>query len=630
MYAVSVKKKTLNGEKMSILDGVNSPADLKKLNLKQLEELARDIRESLIRTVSRTGGHIASSLGAVELTIALHRVFQSPQDKIVFDVGHQAYAHKILTGRRNQMHTLRQFKGISGFPKPHESEHDAFIAGHASTSISVALGYATADKQQGKDNYSIAVIGDGALTGGMAYEAIGNAGRSKTNLIILLNDNGMAISQTVGSIAGVLTKIRTSRRYFRAKDYFHRFTRKVPLIGKPIDRFMSFVIRRIKGAIYNTTLFEDLNLSYLGPVDGHDINALTVILERAKQLKTPCVVHAVTVKGKGFSAAEHDPVAFHGAPTFNIHSGEFDHHGTINFSGQFGDIMRQMAETDDKLCVITAAMSEGCGLCHFAKQYPQRFYDVGIAEEHAVTFAAGLAAGGMRPVVAMYSTFLQRCADQLIHDVALSGQKVVFAIDRAGLVGADGETHQGLYDLALFRNAGITVLAPSNYAELKTAFSQALYELDGPVAVRYPRGSEPEIILEDTMANPFISLKSGEKTALISHGVTISSALQVSERLDKVAVIKLNRLWPIPSKMIDILKGYDHVIYLSEEEKAGAIGESIATQLSGCATKVHILAPHGFVEQGSIPQLQKLLALDVDSIVEYCQKECFHEHKATT
>ncbi len=630
MYAVLVKKKTLNGEKMSILDGVNSPADLKKLNSKQLEELARDIRESLIRTVSRTGGHIASSLGAVELTIALHRVFQSPQDKIIFDVGHQAYAHKILTGRRNQMHTLRQFKGISGFPKPHESEHDAFIAGHASTSISVALGYATADKQQGKDNYSIAVIGDGALTGGMAYEAIGNAGRSNTNLIILLNDNGMAISQTVGSIAGVLTKIRTSRRYFRAKDNFHRFMRKVPLIGRPIDRFMSFVIRHIKGAIYNTTLFEDLNLSYLGPVDGHDINALTVILERAKQIKNPCVVHAVTVKGKGFSAAEHDPIAFHGAPTFNIHSGEFDHHQTVNFSSQFGNIMSQMAETDDKLCVITAAMSEGCGLCQFAKQYPQRFYDVGIAEEHAVTFAAGLAAGGMRPVVAMYSTFLQRCADQLIHDVALSGHKVVFAIDRAGLVGADGETHQGLYDLALFRNAGITVLAPSNYAELKTALTQALYELDGPVAVRYPRGSEPEITLEDTMAKPFICLRSGENTVLISHGVTISSVLQASERLNTTAVIKLNRLWPISPELINTLKAYQHVVYISEEEKSGAIGESIAAQLSGCTTKVHVLAPHGFVEQGSIPQLQKLLALDVDSIVEYCQKECFHEHKATT
>ncbi len=615
---------------MSILDGVNSPSDLKKLNLMQLEELAGDIREFLIRTVSRTGGHIASSLGAVELTIALHRVFHSPQDKIIFDVGHQAYAHKILTGRRNQMHTLRQFKGISGFPKPHESEHDAFIAGHASTSISVALGYATADKHQGKDNYSIAVIGDGALTGGMAYEAISNAGRSKTNLIILLNDNGMAISQTVGSIAGVLTKIRTSRRYFRAKDYFHRLMRKVPLIGKPIDRFMSFLIRRIKGAIYNTTLFEDLNLSYLGPVDGHDINALTVILERAKQLKHPCVVHAVTVKGKGFSAAEHDPVAFHGAPTFNVCSGEFDHHQTVNFSSQFGNIMSEMAATDDKLCVITAAMSEGCGLCQFAKQYPQRFYDVGIAEEHAVTFAAGLAAGGMHPIVAMYSTFLQRCADQLIHDVALSGQKVVFAIDRAGLVGADGETHQGLYDLALFRNAGITVLAPSNYVELKTAFTKALYEIDGPVAVRYPRGSEPEIALADTMAESFIPLKTGKKVALISHGVTIATVLHAAEQLDLASVVKLNRLWPIQPEMIDMLKNYDHVVYVSEEEKSGAIGESIAALLSGCTTKVHILAPHGFIEQGSVSQLQNLLALDVDSIVEYCQKECIHEHKATT
>ncbi len=630
MYAVFVTKKILNGEIMSILDGIHSPSDLKKLNVKQLDALAGDIRESLIRTVSRTGGHIASSLGAVELTIALHRVFQSPQDKIIFDVGHQSYAHKILTGRHHQMHTLRQFKGISGFPKPHESEHDAFIAGHASTSISVALGYATADKQLGNDNYSIAVIGDGALTGGMAYEAISNAGRSKTNLIILLNDNGMAISQTVGSIAGVLTKIRTSRRYFRAKDYFHRFMSKVPLIGKPIDRFISSMIRHIKGAIYNTTIFEDLSLSYLGPVDGHDINALTVILERAKQLKRPCFVHAVTVKGKGFSAAEHNPVAFHGASTFNMQSGEFDHHQTDNFSCQFGKILCEMADKDDKICAITAAMTDGCGLCKFGEQHPDRLFDVGIAEEHAVTFAAGLAAGGMKPVVAMYSTFLQRCADQLIHDVALSGHKVLFAIDRAGLVGADGETHQGLYDLALLRNAGITVLAPSNYAELKSALERAMYQIEGPVAIRYPRGAEPQNTPSDSMDNPYINVKSGRKIAIVSHGVTIATAWQAAEKLDDVAVVKLNQLWPIPSDLVDSLKQYDHVVYVSEEEKAGAIGESIATQLSGCATKVHILAPHGFVEQGSIPQLQHMLALDAQSIAEYCLKECVHEHKATT
>ncbi len=610
---------------MSILDGVQSPADLKKLNMDQLEVLAGEVRESLISTVSRTGGHIASSLGAVELTLALHYVFQSPEDKIVFDVGHQAYTHKILTGRKNQMHTLRQFKGVSGFPKPHESEHDAFVAGHASTSISVALGYALADKHQGKNHYSIAVIGDGALTGGMAYEAICNAGRSNANLIVLLNDNGMAISKTVGSIANWLTKVRTSRRYFHTKDRFHRFMRRIPMIGKPLDRFFSFIVRRIKGSIYNTTIFEDLNLSYLGPVNGHDIEALTVILERAKQLQRPCVVHAVTVKGKGFAAAEDDPVAFHGATTFNCESGEFISHQSDNFSLQFGDMMCRLAQEDEKLCVVTAAMTEGCGLVHFAKQYPNRLYDVGIAEEHAVTFAAGLAAGGMHPIVAIYSTFLQRCADQLIHDVALSRQKVIFAIDRSGLVGADGETHQGLYDLALLRNANIPILVPSCYAELKQAFRLALYEMDGPVAIRYPRGAEDDGIAPVDMALPFVVQQKGNSVVLVSHGGMLTTVISAAESLSGVGVIKMNQLWPLDESLIDELKTYSHVVYVSEEECAGSIGESLAACLSGTAARVHILAPHGFVEQGTVMQLRKMLGMDVDGIVKYCQKECINE-----
>ena len=615
---------------MKILDEIQSPSDLKQLNLEQLNALAQEVRELLIDSVSKTGGHIASSLGAVELTLALHHVFDSPKDKIIFDVGHQAYAHKILTGRKDRMNTLRQFKGLSGFPKPHESIHDAFIAGHASTSISVALGYALADKRQGADHYSIAVIGDGALTGGMAYEAIINAGRTNSNLIILLNDNGMAISQTVGSIASGLTKIRTSRRYFHTKDRFHRFMSHVPVIGKPVDRFFSWVVRHIKRAIYNTTFFEDLNLDYLGPVDGHDINALTVILERAKQLKRPCIVHAVTVKGKGFSAAEHDPVAFHGAATFDIHSGEFVTHQSDNFSLQFGDIMCRLAAKDDKICVITAAMTDGCGLDCFARQYPQQFYDVGIAEEHAVTFAAGLAAGGMRPIVAVYSTFLQRCADQLLHDVALSGQKVIFAVDRAGLVGADGETHQGLYDLALLRNAGITILSPANYAELDRAFMRAMYEINGPVAIRYPRGAEPNLELSNSMDLSFTVVRPGDRVALLAHGTGVVQAIDAAKKLENVSVIKINQLWPIDPELIQALSSFDHVVYISEEEKAGSIGESIALALSGTSTQLHILAPHGFIEQGSIAQLRQMLSLDADGIADYCRKECNYGSKTTT
>lgn len=614
---------------MRILDGIQCPSDLKQLNLEQLTALAQEIREFLIDSVSKTGGHIASSLGAVELTVALHRVFNSPEDKIIFDVGHQAYAHKILTGRKDRMNTLRQFKGLSGFPKPHESIHDAFIAGHASTSISVALGYALADKQQGLDHYSIAVIGDGALTGGMAYEAIINAGRSNSNLVILLNDNGMAISRTVGSIASGLTKIRTSRRYFHTKDRFHRFMRHIPAVGKPIDRFFSWIVRHLKRAIYNTTFFEDLNLDYLGPVDGHDIAALTVILERAKQLKHPCIVHAVTVKGKGFSAAEHNPVAFHGATTFDAKSGEFATHQSDNFSLQFGDIMCRLAAKDDKICVITAAMTDGCGLDCFARQYPQQFYDVGIAEEHAVTFAAGLAAGGMRPIVAVYSTFLQRCADQLIHDVALSGHKVIFAVDRAGLVGADGETHQGLYDLALLRNAGITILSPANYAELDRAFMRAVYEIDGPVAIRYPRGAEPDLEFADTMDQAFTVIRPGDRIALLSHGAGMAQVIDASEQLENVSVIKINQLWPIEAEFIQTLSSFDHIIYVSEEERFGSIGESIAAALSGTSTKVHILATHGFVEQGSVAQLRQMLSLDAEGIVDYCRKECNYGSKTT-
>lgn len=614
---------------MRILDGIQCPSDLKQLNLEQLTALSQEIRELLIDSVSKTGGHIASSLGAVELTIALHRVFNSPEDKIIFDVGHQAYAHKILTGRKDRMNTLRQFKGLSGFPKPHESIHDAFIAGHASTSISVALGYALADKQQGLDHYSIAVIGDGALTGGMAYEAIINAGRSNSNLVILLNDNGMAISRTVGSIASGLTKIRTSRRYFRTKDRFHRFMRHIPVVGEPIDRFFSWIVRHLKRAIYNTTFFEDLNLDYLGPVDGHDIAALTVILERAKQLKHPCIVHAVTVKGKGFSAAEHNPVAFHGATTFDAKSGEFATHQSDNFSLQFGDIMCRLAAKDDKICVITAAMTDGCGLDCFARQYPQQFYDVGIAEEHAVTFAAGLAAGGMRPIVAVYSTFLQRCADQLIHDVALSGHKVIFAVDRAGLVGADGETHQGLYDLALLRNAGITILSPANYAELDRAFMRAVYEIDGPVAIRYPRGAEPDFEFADSMDQAFTVIRPGDRIALLSHGAGMAQVIDASAQLENVSVIKINQLWPIEAEFIQALSSFDHIIYVSEEERFGSIGESIAAALSGTSTKVHILAPHGFVEQGSVAQLRQMLSLDAEGIVDYCRKECSYGSKTT-
>lgn len=450
---------------MSVLDRVNSPKDLKKLNENELEELCSDIRKMLINTVSKTGGHLASNLGVVELTVAMHKVFNSPQDQIVFDVGHQCYTHKILTGRKDKFGTLRCEGGISGFTRPVESEHDIFSSGHSSTSISAAVGLARAKQIKGEKGKVIAVIGDGALTGGLAYEALNNSGNDNSNLIVVLNDNNMSISKNVGSMAKNLTTIRTSKKYVTFKSKFQHQLARIPKVGTEINRFFTYVNTKIRKMIYKATFFEDLGFRYYGPIDGHDIDALVDVFNAAKAHNHSVLIHVNTVKGKGYYPAEKNPTQFHGVGKFDINTGEPMSSGK-NYSACFGETMCNFARNDARICCVTAAMAEGTGLCKFAQEFPKRFFDVGIAEQHAVTFSSGLAKNGLVPVFAVYSTFLQRSYDQLIHDVAMQNLKVIFAIDRAGFVGADGESHQGVFDTSFLNSVvGLTVFAPSNFSE---------------------------------------------------------------------------------------------------------------------------------------------------------------------
>ncbi|MCL5026060.1 MAG: 1-deoxy-D-xylulose-5-phosphate synthase, partial [Chloroflexi bacterium] len=466
-----------------LLENVNSPADLKRLSIDELKILAEEIRQSLLDTVTRTGGHLASNLGAVELTLALHTVFDTPRDKIVWDVGHQSYVHKVLTGRRRQFDTLRQYGGMSGFPCPDESPHDAFGAGHASTSISAALGLAVARDLKGEDSHIIAVIGDGAMTGGLAYEGLNNAGQIATRLIVLLNDNGMSISSNVGAIAKHLNRLRSDPRYSRAKKRFELVVRSLPL-GEFVLEGVRRVKNGLKGLVMPTLLWEQLGFTYLGPIDGHDLRLLQETLRQAKTFDDPTVVHVVTKKGKGYYPAEEDAVSFHGVAPNGTKKA-----AAPSYTKVFSDTLIRLARANPHVVAITAAMPDGTGLVPFAKEFPNRFFDVGIAEEHAVTFAAGLARQGIRPVVAIYSTFLQRAYDQVVHDVCMQNLPVVFAIDRAGIVGDDGRTHQGAFDIAFLRHIPeMVVMAPRDENELQHMLATAL-EHNGPVAIRYPRGS---------------------------------------------------------------------------------------------------------------------------------------------
>lgn len=611
-------------DKIKYLDKINSPSDIRNLTEQQLSELAEEIRAVLIETVSQNGGHLASNLGAVELTLAIHRCFDSPNDRIVWDVGHQIYVHKLLTGRYEQFHTLRKKDGISGFSRPDESEHDTFYSGHSSVSISSAYGVACANSIKGNQNYSVAVIGDGSLTGGLVYEALNNAGRTKDKLIIILNDNEMSISENVGSMARYLAITRSKKRYASMKAKLEKALSVIPFVGKRLADCVFRLKTQIKNLIYKSTMFEDMGIRYMGPIDGHNIEQMCEAMESAKEVKGPVLLHVSTVKGKGYDYAEKSPSTFHGISKFDINTGEYKNSG-VTFGGEFGELMCKMAAQDKRICLITAAMLLGTGLEKFSKDYSNRFFDVGIAEEHAVTFASGLSKGGMLPVFAVYSTFLQRCYDQIIHDGALQNQRMVLAIDRAGFVGDDGETHNGIYDVSFLSSIPkVTIYSPSTYDEMKIAFGNAFYRDSDVVAVRYPRGGEYEIP-EDFVP----SLKAydlyGEMsdTMIVTYGRVFGPAGTAVKMLREdgisACVLKLNRIRPIDPEAIDLAMKAKRIFFFEEGVRTGSVGEKLAATLleKGYKGSFNLTAVEDcFVKQSTIPQLMKQYGLDADSIAE--------------
>lgn len=606
---------------MSVLDGVNSPKDIKKMNTDQLNELCSDIRKLLISTVSHTGGHLASNLGVVELTVALHKVFNSPTDQIVFDVGHQCYTHKILTGRKDKFSTLRTENGISGFTRPDESEHDIFSSGHSSTSISAAVGLARAKRIKGEKGKVIAVIGDGALTGGLAYEALNNSGNDNSNMIVVLNDNNMSISKNVGSMAKVFTTFRTSPRYVTFKSKIQRGLARIPKIGAQISRTFTLVNAKIRKMVYHETFFEDMGFRYYGPIDGHDIEALIDVLNIAKVHNHSVLIHINTVKGRGYNPAEKNPTQFHGIGKFDVNTGEPISSGE-NFSSTFGKAMCNFAKNDGRICCVTAAMAEGTGLNEFSRLYPERFFDVGIAEQHAVTFSSGLARNGMIPVFAVYSTFLQRSYDQLVHDVSMQGLKVVFGIDRAGFVGEDGESHQGIYDTSFLNSViGLTIFAPSYFDELQAMFYEGIYKTDGAVAVRYPRGKERfrpnNYEYKHEAYSVFGNITA--KTVLITYGRLFSECYQAMEQLNDVCVFKLNKIKPIDDSIYSLMMKAEKIFFVEESIKSGSVGEIFGCGLSehGVSAKFfHIAINDEFVKQASVESQMKKYKLDCNSIIE--------------
>ena len=596
-----------------MLENINSPKDLRTLTTRDMDSLAEEIREFLITTVAQTGGHLASNLGVVELTLALHKVFNSPEDKIVWDVGHQSYVHKILTGRRGEFHTLRKYDGISGFPKRHESEHDVFDTGHSSTSISAALGLAKARDLSGGINSVIAVIGDGALTGGMAYEALNHAGHSATKLMVVLNDNQMSITKNIGSMSAYLNKIRTEPYYYKFKTNIEQLLYKIPKIGSDMANFAKKSKDGLKHLILPGTLFEELGFKYLGPIDGHDINSLITAFLRAKSLKEPVLLHVCTTKGKGYEYAENRPDRFHGVPTFDVETGMANGKKgkKLSTSQFFGHKLCNMALKDDKLVAITAAMDKGTGLTPFFRDFPDRAFDVDIAEQHAVTFAAGLASGGMKPVVAIYSTFLQRAYDQVLHDVCLQNLPVVFAIDRAGIVGEDGETHHGIYDLSyLSHMPNMSILAPATIKQLGEMLEYAAGH-NGPIAIRYPKS------LTEDNGNSFEYgkvkvIKKGKSATIIAVGSMLETALAAEGDAE---VISLTTVTPLDIKTIEkSAKKTKKVIVLEDNCSHGGAGSLIESALKDFNV-VKLGFPVGAIPtHGKNDEIFKEFGLDAKSV----------------
>lgn len=611
-----------------VLDSIHSPEDVKKLNTARMNELAEDIRKLLINTVSQCGGHLAPSLGVVELSIALHYVFDSPRDKLIWDVGHQSYGHKILTGRWPEMNTLRQFGGLSGFPKREESEHDVFNTGHSSTSISAALGMAVARDLRGEKHSVIAVIGDGALTGGMAFEALNHAGHEQRDLVVVLNDNEMSISRNVGALSAYLNRLRTDPSYSRKKEEIESVLNRIPGIGPNIARAAGRFKDTVKYIMVPGILFEELGFTYIGPVDGHDLDELIPVLSNVRRMKGPVLLHVITQKGRGYAPAIEDPDRFHGVGPFDIQTGVSQPRNMKTYTEVFGEFMVERARDDERVVAITAAMTSGTGLTDFARLFPQRFFDVGICEQHAVTMAAGMAVSGLRPVVAIYSTFLQRAFDQILHDVALQNLPVIFAIDRAGLVGEDGPTHHGIFDLSYLRAIpNFTVMAPSNERELRDMLHTS-FTIPGPVAIRYPRGigEGVEIPPAAQVLEPGkgVLLQEGKQLAILGIGKGVSLGQQVVQYLaeHKVGAALADARFAKPldeTLLLDLAEKTGRLVTIEDNTLAGGFGSAVAEALDkhGVGAQVlHIGIPDEFVEHGRVDLLREYLNMDAESIGE--------------
>ena len=631
---------------MKILDSMNLPQDLKKLNKVEKEKLAEELRKLVIDTVSETGGHLASNLGVVELTIALLSTFDTPKDVIVWDVGHQTYVHKILTGRKDKISTLRKFGGLAGFPKTSESEYDYFNTGHSSTSVSAALGIARARDIKKEDNFVIAVIGDGALTGGMALEALNDAGNSNTNLIVVLNDNEMSIAKNVGGISEFLTRVRTRKLYNKSNRYIKKAISRIPKLGNKIIKFVRKVKYGIKQMIIPNMLFEDLGFKYLGPVDGNNIGDLEEIFKKAKDLEGPILIHAITKKGKGYGPAEENPDKFHSTSAFDIETGKSKKQKGEDYSKRFGKKLVELAEKDEKIVAVTAAMRDGTGMTEFAKKFPDRFFDVGIAEQHALTMAAGMARSGLKPVISIYSSFYQRGYDQVIHDICMQELPVVMCVDRAGIVGNDGETHQGIYDLAFFNLIpNINIMSPKDFIELEQMLEFAV-NLNKPVVIRYPRGGESNIkftqhekielgkcekIVENTVKKVNNTAENGVKcVTIVAIGNMVERAVKKTKILQEkgieTEVINSRFLKPLDKEgILNSIKKTKNCITIEDGVITGGLGTSIKELIVDedlRDVKIKAFAyPDKFIEHGSVDELEKKYGMDAETIANEILKE---------
>ena len=615
---------------MSILESICNHSDLAALDPAQRQLLCQEIRRFLIENVSKTGGHLASNLGVVELTVAIETVFNTELDRLVFDVGHQSYVHKLLTGRQADFAHLRQLGGIAGFPKPSESKTDAFTAGHASSSVSIALGMARARTLLNQNYHIVTVLGDGAATGGMAYEGLNDAADSGEPMIVILNDNEMSIDRNVGGMSRHLSRLRTKEKYLGMKEHYRSFLSKVPG-GKWVYRVTRNMKEWLKRVLLPTTFFETMGLTYLGPVDGHDVEALIGLLRSAKDMNEPVLIHVVTQKGRGYKFAEESPSRFHGIGSFDPESGECATKTAKVFSDAFGEQLTELANEDPRICAITAAMPGGTGLLQFKKVHSERLFDVGIAEEHAVSMAGGLAKQGMIPVVALYSTFLQRAYDQILQDVCMQNLHVVFAVDRAGLVGEDGETHHGVFDVGFLRQApGMTVLAPSSCQELRTMLRWAVKEHDGPVAIRYPRGGDG-CYTDDmwSVESPVIVERDGKDFAIITYGTMVNNCLSACEILQEqgisASVIRLTQLNPLPVAALNAaLSEIKKAVVVEEVCHGSGICEALCTELNVSCTALDLGSE--YVTHGKISALYQKHGLDPESIAKKIQEVLHHEN----